>query len=299
MNDLASVTNLRNESGHAGQLIASLVFAVRSKVSSDWQRVPLDRTTYAQLSETQRDVIHSFGHSESYDGPDILDWLIKSFREFNRSVELLAEVKPVPEFVILSAADLVAVEETSMAVKSVTNAQFQHQMLLVGFTLDSKLTGRIERMLSVLSVSPVRTSEFCEFLCVAGDWLTVARRVVHWCGLQVDPEYSGATETPETPASRKEEFIRAMGVVLDDAKCTITRTLKTVSHLRPVSLTPAQWELLNELLAAGKNGTTRLQLSETFSISEAAVSQRKTSLKGKISALKLTIPGDEFRLADY
>ncbi len=93
------------------------------------------------------------------------------------------------------------------------------------------------------------------------------------------------------------DLAKEFGISLDMTNQLISRSGSKYEHIEPIHLSAAIWDLLRELLSAGKNGTTRKQLAEKLKTSERAISTRKTALKNSLFVLDLTIPGDEFRLA--
>lgn len=97
--------------------------------------------------------------------------------------------------------------------------------------------------------------------------------------------------------ARTPDFAKLLSINLDSIGRQISRFGQTGEVLNPVRLTQANWDLLIELVAAGKHGTTRKQLAEILNVTEREVGTRKTELKNAIASLGLTIPDDEFRLA--
>ncbi len=93
------------------------------------------------------------------------------------------------------------------------------------------------------------------------------------------------------------DFAKFLSIDLDSIDRRISRSGQKGAGLNTVRLTQANWDLLIELVAAGKHGTTGKQLAEKLNATEGDLSTRKTELKNAISSLGLTIPGDEFRLA--
>ncbi len=93
------------------------------------------------------------------------------------------------------------------------------------------------------------------------------------------------------------DFAKFLSIDLDRIGRQISRSGQTGEGLNAVRLTQANWNLLIELVAAGKHGTTGKQLAEILHASEEELSTRRTELKNAISSLDLTIPDDEFRLA--
>ena len=105
------------------------------------------------------------------------------------------------------------------------------------------------------------------------------------------PEYRKAQMAADNAA-----FKASLGLIVSDADRTVHRQGQKYSSVPPVKLSPASWELMQQLIAGGTRGVTRKLLATEFKISEPAVSQRKITLKNDLFALDITIPGDEFRL---
>lgn len=79
---------------------------------------------------------------------------------------------------------------------------------------------------------------------------------------------------------------------------TFRRNGQNYQHIRPAKLSPAIWGLFQELLSAGKNGTTAESLMENLQIKKGALAQRKNQLKNALFPFGLTVPDSKYRLAD-
>ncbi len=97
-------------------------------------------------------------------------------------------------------------------------------------------------------------------------------------------------------SAKAAEFANSLSIDLDIIDRKISRFGQKGTGLNAVRLTQTTWDLLIELVAAGRHGTTGKQLVERLDANEGELSKRKTELKNAISPLDLTIPHDEFRL---
>lgn len=127
-----------------------------------------------------------------------------------------------------------------------------------------------------------------------------ANRVVYRELQELQGEQQKRDELPESNGTQRAAdnaaFKASLGLIVSDADRTVHRQGQKYSSVPPVKLSPASWELMQQLIAGGTSGITRKLLATEFKISEPAVSQRKTTLKNDLFALDITIPGDEFRL---
>ena len=92
------------------------------------------------------------------------------------------------------------------------------------------------------------------------------------------------------------EFATSLSIDLDIIDRQISRSGQKGAGLDTVRLAQGNWDLLIELVAAGKQGTTGKQLAEKLNVTEGELIARKAALKNAIASLHLTIPDDEFCL---
>lgn len=128
------------------------------------------------------------------------------------------------------------------------------------------------------------------------------QRLADWIEFQrelANPSKPVAASSGTKPTTLKEvqDFTNSLGLNLCESKRTVHRSGAKYSHLQPVRLSTALWDLLQLLLMGTTTGLTRKHLSKALNTSEPAVSTRKNELKNQLSSLDLTIPGDEFRIA--
>lgn len=93
-------------------------------------------------------------------------------------------------------------------------------------------------------------------------------------------------------------FAESLSIDLDTIGRQISRSGQKGEGLNAVRLTQENWDLLTELVAAGKHGITAKQLAEKLNVSEGELITWKAALKYAIASLDLTIPGREFRLTE-
>ncbi|GEM_PF-2291837 len=158
----------------------------------------------------------------------------------------------------------------------------------------------VEALYGSLKVSE-KAVDWSEFTNSVMTFKQELQRLADWIQFQrelADPSKSVADSggTERKTLKEVQDFTTSLGLILCESKRTLRRNGAKYSHLKPVRLSTALWELLELLLIGTTTGLTRKHLSKALRTSASAVSTRKCELKNLLSAFDLTIPGDEFRI---